>query len=255
MSIVTYVPPEIIHRAETIAWANTLGVITAEALAERDAVGTVEAKARLDETVSLGFMNKRSVLVGYSDLYGATPAGRRLARKHAAAGGYAYPNRLRSARVAIKEARHTIACASVIAALERRYPDDRVVGERELRRDESHEERRLGSVDVPRPGVTRSHFPDLLIWPSCVTGGSPPLPIAVEVELSPKPKAIRTAICRAWAGAPHIEMVLYYAETATIETLLLGTIEELKAEDRIVVNPLGEIIKSLPGFNLAPAAD
>jgi transcriptional regulator with XRE-family HTH domain len=112
--------------------------------------------------------------------------------------------------------------------------------------------RRLASVDIRRHSETRSHFPDIVIWPPAEPGESPPLPIAVEVELTMKSKEELVAICRAWARCRHIEAVLYFAETVNIENRLLDTIERLKAEEMIVVNPLSEIVKSLPGFDLAP---
>jgi hypothetical protein len=83
-----YVPQQAIQRARTIAWTTALGAITVEALSERDALTPTTAKQRLDEAVGLGLLEKHSVLVGYSDLYTATIAGRKLARKHADAGGY-----------------------------------------------------------------------------------------------------------------------------------------------------------------------
>jgi len=239
-----------IQQARTIAWATALGAITAEALAERDDLSTDVASEQLDEIVGLELLERHSVLVGYPDLYTATIAGRRVARKHAEAGGYTYPEGLRTARVTIKEARHTIACASVAAALERRYPDYRVIGERELHRDEREQKRRLASVDVRRHGETRSHFPDVVLWPPGEPDAPPPLPVAVEVELTMKSKEELVAICRAWARARHIEAALYFAETVKVEERLLDTIEELKADDMIVVNPLSEIVRSLPGFDL-----
>ena len=249
-----HVPAEIVKRARTFAWATALGSITAEALAERDELSTDAAREGLDEAVELGLMERHSVLVGYSALYTATTAGRRLAGKHADAGGYSYPTRLSRPRVSIREARHAIACASVVAALERRYPGHRVIGERELHRDESREGRRLGSVDI-RFGQTRSHFPDIVIWEPSAPGEPPPLPIAVEVELASKGRDIRTAICRAWFDARHIKTVLYYAETPRIEKGLLATIEQLKAGEKIVVHPLSEILESLPGFDLSREAE
>ncbi len=247
-----YVPQQAIERARTIAWTTALGAITVEALSERDALSAATAKERLDEAVGLGLLEKHSVLVGYSDLYTATVAGRKLARKHADAGGYSYPEGLRTARVTIKEARHTIACASVAAALERRYPDHRVIGERELHRDESSQKRRVASVEVRRHGQMRSHYPDIVIWPPSTAGSPPPLPIAVEVELTMKSREELMAICRAFARSRHIEGALYYAETTKIEERLLAAIEELKAEETVVVNPLSEIVKALPGFELVP---
>ncbi len=247
-----YIPQQVIQRARTIAWATALGAITVEALSEREGLSCAEAEERLDEAVGLGLLQKHSVLVGYSDLYTATIAGRKLARKHADAGRYSYPEGLRTAGVTIKDARHTIACVSVAAALERRYPDHRVIGERELHRDESRQKRRLASVDVRRHGQRRSHYPDLVIWPPARAGGSPPLPIAVEVELTMKSKEELTAICLAFARSIHIEGVLYYAETTKVEERLIGTIERAQGEEMILVNPLSAIVKSLPGFELVP---
>jgi ParB-like chromosome segregation protein Spo0J len=242
---------QVLQRAGTIAWATALGAITVEALAERDQLPTVAAQERLDEAVGLGLMEQHSVLVGYPSLYTATVAGRRLARKHEEAGGYRYPKGLRTARVTIKDARHAIACAGVAAALERRYPGHRVIGERELHRDERERGRRLASVDVFRYGQRRSHFPDIVIWPPSAAGEAEvPLPVAVEVELTLKSREELTAICRAWNRARHIEAVLYLAETRKLEERLLDTIEQVEAEDMIVVNPLSAILKPLPGFPL-----
>ena len=250
-SAAAYVSPETVKQARTIAWATALGAITAEALAERDELSTAAARARLDELVGLELLERHSVLVGHSDLYSATIAGRRVARKHADAGSYTYPEGLRTARVTIKDARHTIACASVAAALERRYGGHRVIGERELHRDERKRGRRLASVDIRRHGEGRSHFPDIVIWPPPAPGEpQAPLPIAVEVELTLKSRQELTAILRAWARCRYIEAALYYAETVKIEEKLLDVIEELNADDAIVVNPLSAVISSLPGFAL-----
>ncbi len=247
-----YVPRQVIQRARTIAWTTALGAITAEALSERDGLSAAAARESLDEAVGLGLLERHSLLVGYSDLYTATIAGRKLARKHADAGGYPYPEGLRTAGVTIKDARHTIACASVAAALERRYPDHRVIGERELHRDESRQRRRLASVDVRRHGQLRSHHPDLAIWPPSNAGNSRALPIAVEVELTMKSKEELRAICLAFARSRHIEAALYYAETTKIEERLLDTVQAVRGEEMIVVNPLSAIVKALPGFELVP---
>jgi hypothetical protein len=247
-----HVPQRVIQRARTIAWLAALGAVTPEALAVREELSVATAKERLDEAVGLGLLKKHSVLVGYSDLYAATFTGRKLAREHADAGGYTYVDGLRPARVTIREARHTIACASVAAALERRYPDHRIIGERELHREESQQRRRLASVEIRSRGVTRSKHPDLVIWPPPVHGEPPPLPITVEVELTHKVKQYLMTVCRAMARCHRIKAVVYYAETAQVEKKLLDVIEELKAEEMIVVNPLSAIIGSLPGFELSP---
>jgi hypothetical protein len=245
----SYVPEKERERAEFLAWSTRLGPITAEALSQRNDLSKKKARERLNEAVRLGLMEKHSVLVGYSDLYTVTVAGRSLARKHAQAGGYVYLTRMRTAHVNNREVRHTIACAGVAAALERRYPDHRVIGERELHREESKAGRRLASVELGRSrNERRSHAPDLVAWPPAMDGEPAPLPVAVEVELTLKSQPDLTANCSAWARCRIVEATLYFVETKAIETRLLDTIEELGAEDRIVVNPLSEILEPLPGF-------
>jgi ParB-like chromosome segregation protein Spo0J len=251
-----------IQQARTIAWTTALGAITAEALAERDRLSADVAREKLDELVGLELLERHSVLVGHPDLYTATVAGRRVARKHADAGGYTYPEGLRTARVTIREARHMIACASVAAALERRYDDHRVIGERELHRDERKARRRLASVDIRRNGRSGSHFPDLVVWPPGTLDDpdTPPsptsapapsaLPIAVEVELTLKSTQELIAILSAWADCRYIEAAIYFAETLKLEERLLDLIEELEIEDWVVVNPLSEVVKELAGFEL-----
>lgn len=256
MSMTKYVPQQVLERAAIVAWTTGLSAITAEALAERNELSVAEARECLDEAVRLEVMEKRSILVGYSPLYTATNYGRRLARKHEVDGGYTYPLGLKKCTVAIGSARHTIACSSVAAALQRRYPNHRIIGDRELRKEECEQKYPLISVDVASYTGRRFHSPDLVIWPP-VTPGEPevPLPVAVEVELTLKTKEELTEICRAMSFCRHIEAALYYAETTKIEEKLLDVITELKAEDKIVVNPLSEIVGSLPGFNLSPEGE
>jgi hypothetical protein len=282
-----YVPQPVLRQAELIAWTAGYGAVTTEALAEREQVSATVANGRLDEAVQRGLLKRESVLVGYSALYTVTSAGRDLARKHAHAGEYVYPKGLRTPAVSIKEVRHMIACAGVRAAMEHRYPDHRVSGELELCRDEREQKRRLATVEIRGIGRRRSHSPDMVIWPPatadtpevpatpdtpevpvtpstsdarCAPGmcddadtpSAPPpmLPVAVEVELTIKAKAELIANCRAWARCRYVEAVIYFAETRSIEEKLLDAIEECRGEERIVVNPLREILNPQPGFPL-----
>jgi hypothetical protein len=250
MTITRYVPQPVLERAETIVWSIGLGAVTPEALAERNQVPIAVAHEHLDEAVRLEVMEKKSILVGYSTLYVPTSAGMKLARKHESAGGYAYPKGIRRCRISIKNARHTIACAGVAAALERRYPDHRICGELELRRDEQEQGSRLATVELQGRGERRSHSPDLVIWPPGALGKPAPLPVAVEVELTHKSKEEWTENLRAWARCTYLEAVLYYVETTKVEEKLLDVIEQIKAEEMIIVNPLSEILKPLTGFPL-----
>jgi hypothetical protein len=270
----TYVPQQVLRKAAQLAWITEYGAVTPEAFAEREGVSEAIARKRLDEAVRRGLLKRDSVLVDYPALYTVSTAGRNLARRHARAGGYVYPKGLRTPVVSIKEARHLIACAGVRSALERRYPDCRTIGELELRRDERLRGHRLASVELTQARGRRSHCPDLVIWPPGAPPGeaagseapaaassadasdgsaapdAQPLPVAVEVELTRKAKAELTANIRAWARCRYVEAVIYFAETRAIEEKLLDTIETCRAEQRIVVNPLREILAPLPGFPL-----
>ena len=71
--------------------------------------------------------------------------------------------------------------------------------------------------------------------------------MAIEVELTIKAKAELVANVRAWARCRRVEAVIYFAETRDIEAKLLDAIEECRGEERIVVNPLREILDPQPG--------
>jgi hypothetical protein len=249
MKNTTYVPQVIMRRAALIAWTAGYGVVTPEALAEHEGVSAGDAGERLDEAVQRGLLKRESVLVGHASLYTVTSKGRGLARRYAHAGEYVYPKGVRTPVVSIKEARHMIACAGVRAALEGRYPDHRTIGELELCRDEREQGRRLASVEVRSTGRRQSHAPDLVIWPPS-TPETPPLPVAVEVELTRKAKAELIANIRAWARCRRVEAVIYFAESRVIEEKLLDAIEECRAGEKVVVNPLREILSPQPGFPL-----
>jgi hypothetical protein len=249
MKSATYVPQQVLRRAAQVAWITAYGAVTAEAFAEREQVGVAVAGERLDEAVQRGLLKRESVLVGYAALYTVSSAGRSLARRHAQIGEYVYPKGLRTPVVSIKEARHMIACAGVRAALERRYADCRTIGELELAREEREQGRRLASIELTQARGRRSHCPDLVIWPPAASQERP-LPVAVEVELTIKAKAELVANVRAWARCRRVEAVIYFAETRAIEEKLLDAIDQCKAERRVVVNPLREVLAPQPGFPL-----
>jgi hypothetical protein len=131
---------------------------------------------------------------------------------------------------------HLIMCARAAAALERGYPDHRVLGERELRRDEHQRGAPLASARVGKKpdGGPLLHRPDLVLWP---TAAEPGLPVAVEVELTIKAPRRLAEICRAWERCRCVAGVLYLA-TPEVERALERALEEAQAGERIVVVPL-----------------
>ncbi|HEY3828325.1 MAG TPA: hypothetical protein VGL57_03925 [Solirubrobacteraceae bacterium] len=226
-------------RAELVRWVAGLGAVTAEALAVHLQVSVGSARARLLATERGGLLTRCRPLVDRPALYTATRAGLRAAAVRG----------LEPGRVSAAGALHLIECAGAAAALERCYPDHRVAGERELRRDEREQQRILASADLGsgRHGGPLSHRPDLVLWP---LGDPARLPIAVEVELTIKAPERLAAICQAWARARCVGGVLYLAPPA-VERALLRAIEQAQAGERVVVVALD----ALPARLDPPAGD
>ena len=208
------------EQTDLMHWTASLGAITAEALALRMGITLASARGRLSAAVRRGLLAKRRLLVDAPALYTITRAGLR------ACGAYG----IDPCRLSAGGAHHAIVCAEVAAALERCYPDHRLAGERELRRDERDLGRPLASA---RLAANRPHYPDLVLWPDAP--GS--LPVAVEVELTIKAPRRLAAICRAWARCSTVSGVLYLAP-GHVERALERAIEKVHAQDRVVVLPL-----------------
>jgi hypothetical protein len=142
-------------------------------------------------------------------------------------------------RVSSSNALHLIECARVAAALEGCYGEYRVLGERELRRDEREGGRALASARLGAGlgGGSLFHRPDLVLWPGSSNGE---LPVAVEVELTIKAPRRLLEICRAWARCRCVAGVLYLAPPE-VEQALIRAIERVEAEERIAVVPLAAL--------------
>lgn len=216
------------EQIDLMHWTASLGAITAEALALRMDITPASARGRLSAAVRRGLLARRCLLVEAPALYTITRAGLR------ACGAYG----IDPCRLSASGAHHAILCAEVAAALERCYPDHRLVGERELRRDERDLGRPLASA---RLAANRLHYPDLVLWPEAPGA----LPVAVEVELTIKAPRRLANICRAWARCPTVSGVLYLAPNH-VERALERAIEKAHAEERVVVLPLGAL-PSRPG--------
>jgi hypothetical protein len=133
-----------------------------------------------------------------------------------------------------------IVCASVAIALERCYPDHRVLGERELRCLERDRGAPLASavLGTGPQGVPALHRPDLVLWPQ-EQGARP---IAVEVELTVKAPRRLAQICRSWARCRGVRGVLYLAAPAA-RRAVERAVAHVHAADRVFVLAL----EDLPG--------
>ncbi len=204
-------------------WTARMGAITVEALAISQNITPACARGRLRAAVRAGLLTRRRVLAERPALYVLSPAGMSRCGLRG----------LDLCRVSATNASHLIACASVAAVLECRYPHHRVLGERELRRDERELGVSLASahMGVGSGGEPTLHRPDLVLWPEESISS---LPVAVEVELTIKAPRRLVAICRAWARCRTIAGVLYIAPPE-VKRALERAIVRAQAHERIVV--------------------
>lgn len=208
-------------------WTVRMGAITAEALADREGMSVASARARLGVLERAGWLSRRRPLSKQPALYTATRAGMRASGLRG----------LDPCRVSATNAHHLIVCARVAAALERCYSDHRVLGERELRRDERERGVQLASarMGIGSDGGPALHRPDLVLWPegSGDVNGDP-LPVAVEVELTIKAPRRLADICLAWARCRCVAGVLYIAPPE-VQRALHRAIGQAQTGERIVV--------------------
>lgn len=214
------------QRVEILRWAARMGAVTAEALADREGVTVASARGRMQRLVQAGWCSHKRLLADRPALYTLTRAGMRVSGLRG----------LDPCRVSAANAGHLIECARVAAALERCYPDHRVLGERELRRDEREAGHPLASVRVGAGmnGQSLTHRPDLVLWPRESDRDGAGLPVPVEVELTIKAPERLTAICLAWARCRAIAGVLYLAPPE-VQRALERAIARALAQDQIVV--------------------
>jgi hypothetical protein len=220
------VPAEKSHspeRLELLSWIVRLGAVSADAVAQHENRTLASARARLAAAERAGLICARRVLAEEPPLYAATRAGIRASGLRG----------LEPARVSVANAPHALACARVAAALERAYPDHRVMGERELRHEELQCGNELASARLGRgpAGAPLLHRPDLVLWPE---DRDARLPVAVEVELTVKAPQRLLEICRAWSRCRCVAGTLYLA-APDVERPLARAIERAHAQERIVL--------------------
>jgi hypothetical protein len=211
------------ERVALMQWTARMGAVTAEALAVSQATTPASARGRLQAAERAGLLARRRPLAQQPALYTLTRTGMSKCGLRG----------LDPCRVSAANARHLIECAAVAAALEHCYPDHRVLGERELRRDqrESGTQSASARMGLGLHGEPLLHSPDLVLWPGESDAG---LPVAVEVELTIKAPRRLTDICRAWARCATVAGVLYIAPPE-VERALDRAIDRAQAHERIVV--------------------
>ncbi len=216
----TVVTPE---QSETLRWIGSLGGVSAEALAYRLDVSLASARGRLSVARRNGWIASSRPLAGRPALYTATAAGLRACGARG----------IEPACVSAAGAAHLLACAHVAAALERCYPEHRVLGERELRHHEREHDHRCACAElgVGAHGEPQLHRCDLVLWPHAHPGT---MAVAVEVELSTKAPVRLAAICRAWARSREIAGVLYLAPQ-NVARALQRAVDRAQAQERIVI--------------------
>jgi hypothetical protein len=218
------------EQIEIARWTASLGAVTAEALAQRTGVSVASARAKLIAARRRKLLASARPLSGRPMLFTATRAGLRACQTRD----------IDVCRVSSSNANHLIMCAATAAMLERRYPHHRLIGERELRRDE----RELGhpfasaKLATSRRAQGGLHRPDLVLCPHDPDGG---LPLAIEVELTIKSSERLIEICRAWARCRTIAGVIYFAPE-DVQRALRRAVAKVRAFEQVVIVPLDSLL-------------
>lgn len=220
------------QQVELVSWTASLGAVTADALAHRLGVSIPSARARLAAAERRKLLARKRPLFERPSLFTATPSGLRACNARG----------IQTCQVSAAKANHLIVCAAAAAALERSYPDHRIIGEHELRRDEREHGDSLASAQTraSHGGDSDLHRPDLVLWPKVPDDG---LPVAVEIELTIKAHRRLAEICRAWARCRKVAGVIYLAPPA-VQRAVSRAVAEARAGEQVAVLPL----TALPGM-------
>ena len=184
---------------ELVRFVGVHGAVAIEHVMSAIGVGRTAAYRRVATCVEAGLLERLSLLRGEPSLLRATRAGLRYAGLG-----------LGVAVLSPGSVDHWLRCASMALVLGEEFGADRVLSERELWHLERSEGRAIFSARVGElpSGAPRLHRPDLAI----LTDG---LPIAVEVELTPKAPRRLEGLIRSWRRASWVSGVRYYCEPAT----------------------------------------
>lgn len=204
---------------ELVRFVGVHGAVAIEHVMAALGVGRTAAYRRVAACIEAGLLERIGLLRGEPSLLRATRAGLRYAGLG-----------LGVATVSPGSVDHWLRCATTALELGEEFGSDRILGERELVLAERIEGRPIASARIGElpSGAPRLHRPDLVV----LTQG---MPIAVEVELTPKAPRRLEAIVRSWRRAGCVEEVRYYCEPGQARRAVERAIEKTHAQARVRV--------------------
>jgi hypothetical protein len=185
-------------------------------------VASTAAYRRVAACIERGLIERMALLRGEPTLLVATAEGLRYA-------GLGLP----VAVISPGSVNHWLRCASVALWLEGEFGAERILTERELRAAERIEGRPIASAKLGElpSGHPRLHRPDL-----AVIGDE--LPIAIEVELTPKAPRRLEQLMRAWRRAGWVAEVRYLCEPGQTRRAVERAVQKTRASERVRIQEI-----------------
>jgi hypothetical protein len=204
---------------ELVRFVGLHGAVAMEHVMLALGVGRTAAYRRVAACIEANLLERFDLLRGVPSILRATPSG-----LHYAGLG------LRVATISPGSVDHWLRCASTAILLSAEFGADAILSERQLRQLEEVEGRPLFSAKVGElpNGAPRLHRPDLAVI-------TPGLPLAIEVELTPKAPRRLEALIRAWRRAEWVGEVRYYCEPGLTRRAVERAIAKTHAERRVSV--------------------
>jgi hypothetical protein len=204
---------------ELVRFVGRYGAVSINHVMEVLGVRRSMAYRRVAACVDRGLLERLDLVRGEPTLLRATRSGLRYAGLG-----------LEPAIVSPGSIHHWLACASTALQLAAEAGLDQVVSDRELRLFERIEGRPLASAKVGEhpDGSPALHRPDLAII-------GDELPIAVEVELTPKAPQRLLRLIRAWRRAGWVAEVRYYCAPGPARRAVERAVRSARAEERVRV--------------------
>lgn len=202
---------------ELVGFVGRHGVVAIEHAMSALGLGRSATYHHVAGCIEAGLLERIGFLRGEPSLLRATRAGLRYA-------GLGLPVAVASPGLID----HWLRCASAAQLLAAEFGAERVLSERELALWERIEGRPIFSAKIGAnpDGRPRLHRPDLAI----LTEG---LPIAVEVELTPKSSRRLEGLIRAWRRASWIAEVRYHCEPGPTRRAVERAVAKTYAEEKI----------------------